>query len=468
MKKILCLLTVLFIFAVGVSQAADPVRVDFTKDLGPMKPLHGINNSPVRYGEPIKELKEAGIPYCRLHDTAGAFGGTHFVDIPNVFPNFDADPSDPAAYDFAFTDAYLKSLTSSGMEPFYRLGVTIENHHKIKAYEIHPPKDYQKFARICEGIVRHYNEGWANGFKYNLQYWEIWNEPENPPMWTGSMEQYFELYRVTSNHLKKNFPNIKVGGYASCGFYAVNRPSMKKNKFYGSFLTWYDSFLKFVTDSKTKSPLDFFSWHLYTSDPEEIIVHANYVAQKLKEYKLDQTEIIFDEWNYMSNNPQNRFDAMKEMPGAAFVAAAFCLMQPSPIDKAMYYDALPTRSYGGLYYFPSEKVSKTYYSFFAYNVLYQLGTCVKSSAGSNAKLYTLAAKNKEGKKAVYLVNNSDKPIETGLEITGGDLKNASVKLLDKDHLLTPCSSALKTADDRKETKLALPPLSLLLIVFDAH
>ncbi len=407
----------------------------------------------------MKELKDAGIPYCRLHDTAGLYGGTHFVDIPNVFPNFDADPSDPNSYDFAFTDAYLKSLVNSGMEPFYRLGVTIENNFRIKAYEIHPPKDYKKFARICEGIVRHYNEGWANGFKYNMQYWEIWNEPENPPMWTGSMEQYFELYRVTANHLKKCFPNIKVGGYAGCGFYAINRSKSKTDKFQQSFLTWFDSFLAFVTNEKTKAPLDFFSWHLYTTNPEEIVLHADYVDKKLQQYKLDRVESIFDEWNYISGEP-DQFDLMKEMPGAAFVAAAFCLMQSSPIDKAMYYDALPQRTYGGLYYFPSQKVSKTYYSFLGYNALYKLGTQVETAADAKVKLYALAAKNKEGKAAVLIVNNSNTKTETALDIKGITMKDPSVKLLDKDHLLVSCDNVLTEG-----SKLTLPPLSVVLVTF---
>lgn len=459
MKKAFGLLTILFAFMAGILSAAEPVRVDFSKELGKIKPLHGINNSPVKYGEPMPELKAAGIPFCRLHDTAGLFGGTHFVDIPNVFPNFDADPSDPASYDFAFTDAYLTSLTKSGMEPFYRLGVTIENHHKIKAYEIHPPKDFQKFARICEGIIRHYNEGWANGFKYNLRYWEIWNEPENPPMWTGTREQYFELYRVTANHLKKTFPNIKVGGYAGCGFYSLNRPNLMKSKFHQSFLTWFDAFLAFVTNPKTQAPLDFYSWHLYTADPEEIILHAKYVDSKLKQYKLNQTENIFDEWNYIPNKP-TQFDDMKEMPGAAFVASAFCLMQSSPIDKAMYYDALPERTYGGLYYFPSEKVSKTYYSFLAYNALYKLGIQVQSSADSSNKLYALAAKNKERKAAVLLTNNSGEKIDTTLEINGITLKNPKVLLLDKDHIFVPDDKVLTDG-----SKLTLPPLSVVQITF---
>ena len=39
----------------------------------------------------------------------------------------DADENDPKSYRFAFTDALVKALVDNGVEPFFRLGVTIEN-----------------------------------------------------------------------------------------------------------------------------------------------------------------------------------------------------------------------------------------------------------------------------------------------------------------------------------------------------
>jgi len=113
----------------------------------------------------------------------------------NIFRDFSADPENPDSYDFAFTDKLLAEITEQGTEPFYRLGATIENSHRIKAYHIFPPKDNLKWAKICEGIIKHYNHGFANGFHYGIKYWEIWNEPDNErniednPMWKGTKEQ---------------------------------------------------------------------------------------------------------------------------------------------------------------------------------------------------------------------------------------------------------------------------------------
>ena len=49
------------------------------------------------------------------------------------------------------------SLVDSGIEPFYRLGVTIENFvvDGFPRENTMPPKDFAKWGRICEHIIRH-------------------------------------------------------------------------------------------------------------------------------------------------------------------------------------------------------------------------------------------------------------------------------------------------------------------------
>ena len=210
----------------GIRPRKLTVSADPAKSLGPVKPLHGINNAPYVYqsAKHMHYLKEAHIPFCRLHDTCGNYGGFRYVDIANVFRDFQADETLPENYDFAATDHLIASIREQDAEAFYRLGCTIENDRFGCAYRTYPPEDPAKWARICEHIIRHYNEGWAGGYRFGLRYWEIWNEPDNEPvisenpMWRGTMEQFFELYRVTANHLKSCFPGLRIGGYASCGF----------------------------------------------------------------------------------------------------------------------------------------------------------------------------------------------------------------------------------------------------------
>ena len=430
---------------------------DFATERGAVKPLHGVNNAPVRVDgkRGQDEFKVAGIPYVRTHDTAGMWGGAHYVDIPNVFPNFDADERDPANYDFAFTDAYLKPLVEAGCKIFYRLGVTIENYWKVKAYNIHPPKDFAKWARICEHVVRHYNEGWANGYRWNIEYWEIWNEPENPPMWQGTKEQFFELYRITANHLKKTFPSIKVGGYAGCGFYVIDDEKKREaSEFYRGFVTWFEDFCRYVQAPETKAPLDFFSWHLYVSQNwpvDRIATHAAYVRRTLDAAGLTKTENIFNEWNVFRGPKEEQFDAIKTHVGAANTAAAFCLMQASSIDKAMYYDALPTRSYCGLFFFPSFRTTPCYEAFRAWNELAKLGVSV-SAAVEGMSVYAAAAKG-GGKRAFLIANVGDSAVSVTLRAEGAPY---SLYRVDVDH------AQLTEAGSWTEGAIAIPSKGLVL------
>ena len=83
------------------------IQLELGNILGNMKPMHAGGQPPVI--STCKDtyfhyLTEAGIPYSRLHDVGGAFGCGKYVDIHNIFSNFDADENDPESYDFAMTD----------------------------------------------------------------------------------------------------------------------------------------------------------------------------------------------------------------------------------------------------------------------------------------------------------------------------------------------------------------------------
>lgn len=205
------------------------ITVDFDQVTGKVKPVHGVNNGPLErdFSYDLRTFfKQARIPYSRLHDTEGCYGAGHFVDVPAIFKNFDADETLPENYDFVCTDAYLQGIKDCGTDIIYRLGVTIENSAEqewgIPMY-IQPPADYLKWARVCEHIIRHYNEGWADGYHMEIRYWEIWNEPESEAMWTRTFEEFTDFYIVTTRYLKAQFPALKFGGYGSIGFYPLTR-----------------------------------------------------------------------------------------------------------------------------------------------------------------------------------------------------------------------------------------------------
>lgn len=392
--------------------------VDFSKEVGTIKPVNGVGQPPfsgINFSM-IDYLKDANIPYSRLHDVGGAFGGNLYVDIPNVFRDFNADPKDPESYDFAFTDLLIKNLIERGVEPVYRLGVTIENSRSIKPYRIHPPADFKKWAEICEGIIRHYNEGWADGFNYNIKYWEIWNEPDNSEtsegnhMWTGTAEDYYRLYDITSKHLKEKFPHIKIGGYGSCGFYEL---TMADNTYANStprhkyFIEFFDGFLDYIIEHKT--PLDFFSWHSYATI-EDNIVWTEYVRRRLDEAGYKDTEHSLNEWNVGPDVPGTT-------KHAAFTAGNMLAMQNTSLDTAMFYDARCGASmFSALFNCLTKKPYPSYYSMVAFGELYIRKTQVKIEGELPEKVYAVAAKDKDG--CLLISNTNEVDYDINLSLVG--------------------------------------------------
>ena len=85
----------------------EKLHVNFEEIIGKIKAMHGIGQPPLGswgFGtEHFHYLKEAHIPFSRLHDVGGVFGGNLWVDIPNIFRDFDADETLEENYDFVPT-----------------------------------------------------------------------------------------------------------------------------------------------------------------------------------------------------------------------------------------------------------------------------------------------------------------------------------------------------------------------------
>lgn len=433
--------------------------VNFDKTVGKVKPFHGINNAPIKGPEDLMHyLGDAGIPYSRLHDTGGRYGGFRYVDIENIFRDFSADPENPDSYDFAFTDKLLAEITEQGTEPFYRLGATIENSHRIKAYHIFPPKDNLKWAKICEGIIKHYNHGFANGFHYGIKYWEIWNEPDNErniednPMWKGTKEQYYSLYEVTANYLKSVFDDIKVGGYAGCGMYAIedgyDSPGIPSHRA-EYFLEFFEGFLKYITSDEHKAPLDFFSWHSY-EDSKRSILYTRFVREKLNEYGFDKAESILNEWN-----PGTQYRGSEE--DAARILTMITYLHREPLDKLMYYDGQEDGIYNGIFNpLQYNSVFPAYYAFEGFNRLYKLGSEAELKCDSE---YLPALAATDGKTGLILIaNEEDKPLEYKLETTGDYTM--------KKVLISDGENGFKESDIKCPDMIFVPAKKMMIIEFE--
>jgi hypothetical protein len=451
--------------------AAAPRRhiyIDFTKSIGPVKPMHSTGQGPLlRKLMPdfsmFRYLKEAGVPYARLHDVGGMFGGNLYVDIPNLFRNFDADENDPANYDFTFTDLYIAALVENGVEPYFRLGVTIENFARIigKAYRAFPPKDFKKWARICEHVIRHYTEGWANGFRYKITYWEIWNEPDDredashSQLWQGTWRQFLELYEIASKHLKAKFPHLKIGGYAACGvwhliFKELGKPVPEIWEYRKRCFEEFCAFLK-----ERKPPLDFFSFHGYI-EPKHVATFTDYYSRMLAGVGYGKSELHLNEWLCGDRSGYFWRRASLSSVIAAFIAA--CQLEKDLAIANIYDARCALNAYAPLFDPVLKKPGKAFYALKYFNTLYRLGKAVKCEVegGQGAGGLWCVAASRAGRprpdSAVFIVNDAPTPCQIAADFVGR--KPVSCRIVDASR-----------TDEEIDFTDTLPPHSFMLVEF---
>ena len=331
-----CVVSALALFATNVF--AQELSVDFTRQIGEIRALNGVNLWAPLSCETLEshqaDAEECHFSTVRLHDVPWDNNGLRLVDVHQIFGNLKADADDPDNYFFEPTDDYIANILKGGAVPIYRLGTSIE--HSTRKYFAHKPDDMEHYADICAGIVRHYNAGWANGFEWNLPYWEIWNEPDLvPQMWDGDWESYCQFYVVVAKRLRKEFPDIKIGGPALTNSGPAGRDMIKR--------------LAELCKNEG-APLDFVSWHCYARTPEDIVSQPAVMRQTLDEAGFPDAELHLNEWHYfpcswaeIQRSIESKVEWYARPDGThGYVSAAFndfvlTRWQDTPLTMSNYY-----------------------------------------------------------------------------------------------------------------------------------
>jgi len=319
------------------------LQVDAGKVMGEIHSFQGLNGppTPVMAGLPnlVEQYKDLRVNQVRTHD----FMGPTEIDskfeyqdgnltwlIPDsaeragvvkagnasiIFPDMSADPEKSANYNFGPTDKMLASIRASGAEVYYRVG-------RSWGAKIDPPADFDKYANVVKHLAMHYNQGWANGFHYQIRYWEFWNEPEG--FWSGTPEQFYSLYEKTARALKSVDPTLKVGGDARALPYDDG--------------PYREGFFDYCTAHKL--PLDFYSWHTYadhSSDPYDAVRLAKQIRGILDTHGFPKAESILSEWNLTPDFTEAEKAELQGVHNAAYIGAVLSYFQDAPLDHAHFY-----------------------------------------------------------------------------------------------------------------------------------
>lgn len=231
--------------------------------------------------------KEIGFKYIRFHgiflDWVGIYNETRDGEV---------------YYNFQNADKIFDFLLETGIKPFVefsfmpeKLASGREICFKYKC-NVTPPKDYILWNNLIKEFVTHYQERYGIEELITWRF-EVWNEPDLSAFWTGSMKEYFYLYKNTALTVKSVDKRLKVGG-----------PATSEHK-------WIAEMLEFCREEKV--PLDFISTHTYNTDSAldmdgkgtTVFRSRNEFIKRIKEKTVDlvhnsvfsDIEIHYTEWN---------------------------------------------------------------------------------------------------------------------------------------------------------------------------
>ena len=417
---------------VGLAEAAE-MSVDFTCPRGEIKRLNGIINTVklTQYGDAriCEEYAALEPPYVRYHDAALTNPGAAVMDISRIFPLFHLDENDPRNYDFRPTDDLIALTRRFCTEIEFKIGESIE--HYENRYRVNPPLDRAKYARICLNVVRHYNEGWADGFRWNIRRWSVWEEPDNTKLFNGDYrKEFFPLYAEIARAIKTKYPDFEVGGCATRG-----REMFRA-----------EQFVAYCRENDL--PLDFCSVTDYRRSLEPMFAVGEELRRILDTNGYRRTTIDLAEWHYEPSDwkpapGREREETYREVTGVnggAFTASMLLLGQDSVYDRMLYYMADSDGGFWGLRNGAENgEVNSHWYALKAFADLARLRHRVKTDVPDGLGLAAAATRAEDGR-AALMVAAFRSPDSTPLRIAVKGAERPTEVLLEDGavHRLSAC------------------------------
>jgi xylan 1,4-beta-xylosidase len=361
---------------VGAGRANEGLRADWQQQLATIQ-------------------KEIGFKYLRFH-------GLLHDDMGVYTEDSQGNPS----YNFQYVDQLYDALLALHMRPFVEFGfmpAKLASGTQVMFWwkgNVTPPKDMAKWNGLIRALVQHWQERY--GDKEIAQwYYEVWNEPDLQFFWSGTQQQYFDLYRNTAESIKAVCPACRVGGPAT----AIGQ--------------WDPAWLAFIAANHV--PADFLSSHTYAvtsgavdadgragtdfdPSPGAILDRVRASRKNIDNSATPNLELHYTEWNtsYTPTDPIHD----------QYISAPFILQklrETSPLAQSMAYWTFTdifeengprfTPFHGGFGMLNYQGIRKP--SFFAFKFLAQLGSNDIQSADSNANHSWITASPGGGVQALF-------------------------------------------------------------------
>lgn len=202
-----------------------------------------------------------------------------------------------------------------------------------------PPSDLRAFKQLIKGVIRDL----SCNKKYNIWY-EVWNSADLGDFFLGRHQDYLNLYRAIAEAVKElkieTKMHIPIGGPSASSWFS----SPEANTIATPENSLIYELIKFCY--RNHLPLDFISWHGYSTDPLAEMMSTIYkkksiitlIRDWLSYFRFDRNTILLvDEWNF--DRPGNLLPERNEN---SYIAASYLLSRvknayEAGLDNQVYF-----------------------------------------------------------------------------------------------------------------------------------
>lgn len=285
------LIFLLFSLAYLLSQIKQ-IQIYFSEAVGRnaqlVIPVHHTQRSPMRpIWQGVSQGLEEDESMLSPVISQGKDLNLQLVRIDHLFDNFiEIKNTNPLEVDFSKLDRLVTDILSMEAAPMFALSYTPPQLSADGSIE-RQPSDWGLWRQLITQTINRYS-GTSN-FNLNNIYYEVWNEPDLFGDWNPDREprNYLTLYQQTAKAAlsAENVNNFYLGGPATTGMYP----------------NWIKALMELSQEQNI--PLDFISWHRYSSDLSMYNQDITWVKNWLQEEypnQAEQLQLIISEWGYSS------------------------------------------------------------------------------------------------------------------------------------------------------------------------
>jgi hypothetical protein len=269
-----------------------------------------VTNDILRLGPSMVRTHDAMLLTPEIYQhAANRPWGVRVFNWDSIYPDLNADPTDPKSYNFTDADRWKAEFDRLGIRTLLRLGSSVNQGAASTNISM---SDVDHLSEAFLHFVKHFNDGWgaaasAHNSQNNLQkieYVEVWNEPEGA-FWTGDATTLHALLHQTISKLRKYDPSLYVGPNNACPYGdCTNNASHSDGGYEFDAL---DAVMNMTSDPDLLPNV--YSWHEYIYQyPTLTDVLFNVTKEKLRERNFSSSFVassptlrpiqqIITEWN---------------------------------------------------------------------------------------------------------------------------------------------------------------------------